>query len=312
MKDKEKNFVSAVVYVRNAEDRIEKFLSTVCAVLEENFEHSEIICVNDCSIDESINVIKETCKKFKAVSVSVINMSYFHGLEVAMNAGLDIAIGDYVFEFDTTVLDFDESEIMNIYERCLEGYDLVSASPDKKQKHSSRLFYWVYNQFTDVSCKMRTESFRVMSRRMINRVGNMNKTIPYRKAVYSNCGLKTDNIIYPVVAGKKTDRRTQKEENKYRKGLATDVLILFTQVGYKFSILMTLVMILVSVAVGIYTVITYIMLKPVQGWTTTILFLSIAFFGLFGIMTIVIKYLQIIVDLIFKRNKYSYESIEKM
>lgn len=312
MKDKEKNFVSAVVYVRNAEDRIEKFLSTVCAVLEENFEHSEIICVNDCSIDESVNVIKETCKKFNAVSVSVINMSYFHGLEVAMNAGLDIAIGDYVFEFDTTVLDFDESEIMNIYERCLEGYDLVSASPDKKQKHSSRLFYWVYNQFTDVSCKMRTESFRVMSRRMINRVGNMNKTIPYRKAVYSNCGLKTDNIIYHVVAGKKTDRRTQKEENKYRKGLATDVLILFTQVGYKFSILMTLVMILVSVAVGIYTVITYIMLKPVQGWTTTILFLSIAFFGLFGIMTIVIKYLQIIVDLIFKRNKYSYESIEKM
>ena len=51
---------------------------------------------------------------------------------------------------------------------------------------------------------------------------------------------------------------------------------------------------------------------PVAGWTTTILFLSVVFFGLFAILTVIIKYLQIIVDLVFKRKHYSFESIEKL
>lgn len=36
------------------------------------------------------------------------------------------------------------------------------------------------------------------------------------------------------------------------------------------------------------------------------------FFGLFGVLTIIIKYLQLLVDLVFKRKHYSFESIEKL
>ena len=61
----------------------------------------------------------------------------------------------------------------------------------------------------------------------------------------------------------------------------------------------------------LYTVIIYAMAHPVAGWTTTLLFLSVAFFSLFGILTVVIKYLQILVDLVFRRKRYSYESIQK-
>ena len=53
-------------------------------------------------------------------------MSYFHGLEVAMSAGIDLSIGDFVFEFDNTVLDFSESDVMNIYWKALTGYDIIS------------------------------------------------------------------------------------------------------------------------------------------------------------------------------------------
>ncbi|MBP5698481.1 MAG: glycosyl transferase family 2, partial [Alphaproteobacteria bacterium] len=56
----------------------------------------------------------------------------------------------------------------------------------------------------------------------------------------------------------------------------------------------------------------YFTRTPVEGWTTTILFLSFAFFGLFGVLTVIIKYLQIIVNLIFKRKTYNFESIEKL
>lgn len=94
--NREKNFASAVVYVHNAEERIEEFLRMIVQVMEDNFEHSEIICVNDASEDASVSVIKKVSQDVTVTSVSVINMSYFHGLELAMNAGVDMSIGDFV------------------------------------------------------------------------------------------------------------------------------------------------------------------------------------------------------------------------
>lgn len=309
MTNKEKNFVSAVVYVHNAEDRIQTFLRTVIDVLDSNFEHSEIICVNDHSSDNSLKKIKELTDDAGSVSISVVNMSYYHGLEMAMNAGVDISIGDFVFEFDNTVLDFEPSVIMQIYKRSLDGYDIVSASSDKKERFSSNLFYKVFNRFSELDSKMNTESFRVLSRRVINRVSSMNKTIPYRKAIYANCGLKTDNLRYKAIDAKGS---IDKAENGYRFKLAVDSLILFTEVGYRFSFLMTIVMMLISVFVVAYSLVIYLTSHPVAGWTTTVLFMSVAFFGLFAVLTIVIKYLQLLVDLTFKRKHYSFESIEKL
>lgn len=309
-KNKEQNFVSAVIYVHNAEDRIERFLAMVMEVMEQNFEHSEIICVNDSSEDGSLSIIRKVSKAAEKTSISVVNMSYYHGLELAMDAGMDLAIGDFVFEFDNTVADFDSSVIMEIYRHSLEGYDIVSASPNRKERLSSRLFYWIFAKFAAVSYRMNTESFRVLSRRVINRVSSMNKTAPYRKALYANCGLKTDCIRYEVT-GEWSKARDRKEQ-RYRMDLAADALILFTEVGYRFSMTMTVVMMLMSIFMTVYSLVTYFVIHPVEGWTTTILFLSVAFFGLFGILTIIVKYLQLLVDMVFKRKHYSFESIEKL
>lgn len=309
-KNKEQNFVSTVIYVHNAEDRIERFLDMVVEVMERNFEHSEIICVNDSSEDGSLSIIRKVSKAAEKTSISVVNMSYYHGLELAMDAGMDLAIGDFVFEFDNTVADFDSSVIMEIYRHSLEGYDIVSASPNRKERMSSRLFYRIFAKFAAVSYRMNTESFRVLSRRVINRVSSMNKTAPYRKALYANCGLKTDCIRYEVT-GDWSKARDRKEQ-RYRMDLAADALILFTEVGYRFSMTMTVVMMLMSIFMTVYSLVTYFVIHPVEGWTTTILFLSVVFFGLFGILTIIVKYLQLLVDMVFKRKHYSFESIEKL
>lgn len=310
MKNKEKAFVSAVIYVHNAENRIEKFLNAIIEVFENNFENSEIVCVNDCSEDKSAEVIKKISTNAKTTSVSMVSMSYFHGLEVAMNAGIDLAIGDFIFEFDNTYLDYDKTEIMNIYHRSLQGFDIVSAAPDRKEKFTSRLFYKVFDRFTDLPYKMHTESFRVLSRRVINRITSMNKTIPYRKAIYAAAGLKTDMLTYKTTAG--IYNFSDKMEKNYRTGLAVDSLILFTELGYRFAITMTVLMMCMSIFMMAYSVVIYATSHPVAGWTTTILFLSVVFFGLFGILTIVIKYLQLTVNLVFKKMTYSFESIEKI
>ncbi|MBQ9252026.1 MAG: glycosyltransferase [Clostridia bacterium] len=308
--NQEKNFISAVVYVHNAGDRVAEFLRTILHTLENNFVHSEIICVNDASEDDSLQKIRAASAEAKSASVSVINMSYFHGLEMAMNAGVDLAIGDFVFEFDHTWLDFDEGEIMKAYRRCLAGYDIVSASPQRRERLSSRVFYRMFDRFSHLKYEMSTESFRILSRRVINRIGSENQTVLYRKAVYASSGLKTDQIKYTpktsaVPAG---DRR----ERSYRAALAADSLILFTELGYRFSMIMTAIMLLIALLTLVYTVVAYFAVHPVEGWTTTILFLSVCFIGLFGIQTIIIKYLQLLVDMVYKRKHYSFESIEKL
>lgn len=310
MKNKEKNFISAVIYVHNDEEKLEKFIKEIIEVLENSFEKSEIICVNDASNDASVDMIKKAADAAKSTTVSILNMSYFHGVELAMNAGVDLSIGDFVLEFDSVIFDYPINEIMTVYYKSLEGYDIVSASPDKKERFSSRLFYKVFNRFTALSYEMQTERFRILSRRVINRISSMNKTVPYRKAVYANCGLKTAGVKYEVQGQK--DKRDDKEEKHYRKSLAIDTLILFTDLGYSFSLGMTILMMIVVALAALYAIVIYTTGSPVQGWTTTILFMSFAFFGLFGILTIIIKYLAILVDLVFKRKHYSFESIEKL
>lgn len=308
--NKEKNFISAVVYVHNKEKYIEKFIKEVTLILEENFEKYEIICVNDYSNDKSVEQIKKISPSING-SLSFVNMSYYQGIEYAMNAGVDLAIGDFVFEFDNVFIDYPTDTIMKAYYHSLEGYDIVSAAPSKIRYNSSKLFYSVFNMFSSTTYKIRTESFRILSRRAINRVHSMSNSIPYRKAIYSNCGLNTDVIMYD---NSKFDLQKQSQQLKEnRKDLAINSMILFTNVAYRLAITLACIMMAVTVGVAVYTLIVFLgNSKPVEGWTTTMLFLAFAFFGVFAISAIIIKYLTIIMGLVFNKQKYMIESIEKV
>ena len=60
--EKEKNFVSAVIYIHNDASRLEEFLKLVCGTLMDNFLQAEVICVNDASSDDSVDVIRKFSK----------------------------------------------------------------------------------------------------------------------------------------------------------------------------------------------------------------------------------------------------------
>lgn len=307
---KEKNFVSAVVYVRNDEKYVQHYLLALNQTLANNFEKYEIVCVNDDSDDRSALLIKEFAKSVKNAAVSLVNMSFYQGVELSMNAGIDLTIGDFVFEFDHAYMDYEANTIMKVYKRSLEGYDIVSAAPTKVEQYTSRIFYFLFNRFSGNHYPLRTENFRVLSRRVINRVHSMSKTIPYRKAIYANCGLKMDVIFY------RNDRGTKMAMDdslaSKRRDVAIDSLVLFTDVAYKFAFGMTVLMMLVSAFTAGYTVFVFVRDQPVAGWTTTMLVLSICFLGVFAALAVIIKYLAILVDLVFKKKSYITESIEKL
>ena len=139
LRDKEKNFVSGTVYLYNSGEEIEHFAKLLIQTFEDNFEHSEIIFVNDCSTDDSAEIVKKLSSLAVTTSLSLLNMSYFQGRETAMNAGLDMTIGDFVFEFDSTFVDYTDQEIMDIYDQALSGFDIVILM----KEHA---FYYTYDR----------------------------------------------------------------------------------------------------------------------------------------------------------------------
>lgn len=310
MMNKEKNFVSAVIYVHNAEKQIQHFLRTIINELETHFEHSEIICVNDFSSDSSAQIIRDIGKTTSSSNVTLLNLSHFHGLEIAMNAGTELAIGDFVFEFDAPCLSLSQDCIMDVYRKSLEGYDAVSAIPDTKMKLQSRIFYKMLNLLGSTPFELRTESFRILSRRLINRVSSSNGRVFYRKIVYANSGLKTYKLLYKPLG--KEAGHLDKAEKKYRLNLAVNSAIVFTKAGELFSVLMTSIMMVFLVAVAIYALVLRATANPVPGWTFTICFLSLCFLGLFAVLTVALKYLSLLVELLIKRKTFSFESIEKI
>ncbi len=306
--NKEKNFVSAVVYLYNDEKTVGNFLLTVNNLLKENFEKYEIVCVNDCSTDNTVKAVENFCEANSVKSLTVINTSFFQGVESRMVAGVDISIGDFVFEFDSTVVDYDRDMIMSVYRKSLEGNDVVFAIPGGVSKFTSKLFYGLFNRFSDMQYKIKTQRFSIISRRGINRVKSMGVKTVYRKAVYASCGLPVTDYDYAPVNNVKgaDNQKTVKQE------LALNSLILFTDIGYKISITLSVIMAIVLMAVGVYTVVIFLSANPVAGWTTTMGVLSFGFFGLFVLMAFVLKYLSLILNLVFTKKQYVVESIRKI
>jgi dolichol-phosphate mannosyltransferase len=307
--NKEQNFVSAVLYVRNDMDIIKKSLSALSEVLKTHFVKYEIICVNDSSTDASALLIKEFADINKDL-ITLMSTGYYQGLERGMAAGVDLAIGDFVFEFDNSRFVSAPKVIMEVYRRCLEGYDIVSASCEHARREST-LFYSLFNKHSGIQYPLFSEDFRIISRRAINRVHQMSHIVLYRKAMYADCGLKIDNIKYVTNDQTKKLRHTHEEKSTRRK-LAVDSFILFTDIAYKVSLVLSMIMLATSLFAFLYTVAIFITGSPVTGWTTTMLVLSFGLFGIFAILTFAVKYLSVILNLIFEKRKYVIGSIERL
>lgn len=50
----------------------------------------------------------------------------------------------------------------------------------------------------------------------------------------------------------------------------------------------------------------------VEGWISTMSFMALGFFGVFALLTIILKYLSVMLNLIFKKQRYLIMDIEKV
>lgn len=301
---KEANFISAVVYIHNRAAQTERFLTRLYERLAECFSRFEVICVDDASTDGAADRVRALAAGWKKGSVSLVRMSFHQGLELSMNAGIELSIGDFVFAFDHADEAAPLDRLMEAYRAALAGSDIVALTPRRGAVGASKLFYRLFNACARKPCALGTESFHIVSRRALNRCQAAGKTIPYRKAVYADCGLK---ILRLPFDGTASARRDGKDWDT-----AMAALLLFTNAAPRASGYITLFFTLACLFTIGYVLWVYASGHPVQGWTTTMLFLSLGFLSVAVLFGIVMQYLSVMTDMIFRNKTYVFEAVEKL
>ena len=149
-------FVSVIVPVYN----VDKYLSNCLeSLVNQTFRDIEIICINDCSTDKSLAILKQYASKDKRIRI--INLEKNGGVSNARNIGIAQSKGEYlsfIDSDDTVDLDFFEklsvkakisnADIVkaNIRECLINGkmqFDIFKTN-EKIRNLKGRLFFFTY------------------------------------------------------------------------------------------------------------------------------------------------------------------------
>ena len=304
---KEYKFVSAVIYIHNQQKNIQTYLGLVHSFLREHFIKYEVICVDDASSDESVKRIHELVEKEKLDNVSLISMSVFHGRELGMESGVDLSIGDYVYEFEWIDMFDPETyadKLWRAYEEAISGYDIVTYSSSRYKGLGSVLFYKLYNRSNRSYMELTPERFRIVTRRAINRVSRMNKAIVYRKALYANSGLKVKDI------GDKKPEKSFKNKNVIRNKskMGVNVLLAYTGLIPKIAFVIECVLLVLFCCSFFY--LGFSQQPMTNKLHLFVISLAAALLGAIGL--IIVKYCEHLLELVLKKEKYLFSSVEKL
>ena len=88
--------VSVIIPIYKVEQYLPKCLDSV---INQTYKNLEIICVNDCSPDNSAKILEEYSKKDDRIKI--VNREKNGGLSAARNSGLDVATGEYIYFLDS-------------------------------------------------------------------------------------------------------------------------------------------------------------------------------------------------------------------
>lgn len=285
---KEKQFVSLVLQLETFEPAYGVVIHQIDQKLSEVFENHEVVIVDNTANQDSYTQIVESTKHLKGL-VSVLKLSRHYPIEIAMLAGVDKSIGDFVYQMDSLCLDFELGLFEELFKRCVKGVDILFAAPNAKVATSSKIFYSVFNRVSYLGESLRTERLVLTSRRALNAVVNTKQRFRYQKALFSLSGFSREWIFYEP---KKTTVFAERTLSQ-KLGLAIDLFISYSAIGFKIGLVLSSIFFSFAVLIAIYAIASLILRQDlIMGWTSLMMFLTISFGGIFLLLGIMSEYLR--------------------
>ena len=136
-------FVSVVAPVQDGSANIEAFIRETISILQQNFKNYELVLIDDGSQDDSVEKIRRMLNDYSGFRL--LRLSRRFGSDVAISAGLESVIGDYVV---VMLPDMDPPNLIPpLVQRSMSGSDVVfgvQAGPSRQgwlYRTGSRLFH---------------------------------------------------------------------------------------------------------------------------------------------------------------------------
>ena len=193
-------WLSVIAPCYNESEVIRLFYAELRAVLDSLTDlHSEMIFVDDGSVDDTLLQLNEIARQDPAVRVASLSRNFGH--QVALTAGLDLAAGDAVIFMDCD-LQHPPSLIPELVRSWREGYDVVSAVRESTQGGSwykdltSSVFYKVLNLLSSIPIERGAGDFCLLSRRMSRSLQEMPERHRFLRGMISWAGFKRKLVPY--------------------------------------------------------------------------------------------------------------------
>lgn len=167
--------ISVVIPVYGCREALNELHNRLTETLNKLTSDYEIILVNDNCPQNSWEVIEQLCKD--DAHVKGIELSRNFGQMKAILAGLDYCTGDWVVVMDCDLQDRPE-EILRLYEKAQEGYDVVFARRAKRKDNSLKVFlansfYGIYRFATDGNYDGALCNYSIVKRSVIEKYCQM-------------------------------------------------------------------------------------------------------------------------------------------
>lgn len=300
--------ISVVIPMYFEEAVVNECYNRISKVLKEMKNYnSEIIFINDGSLDKTLEILEEIASKDK--TVKVVSFARNFGHQCAVTAGLKYVTGDVICIIDADLQDPPEL-IKDMVKKWEEGYEVIYGKRKTRKGESffklftAKMFYKTLNALSNVEIPKDTGDFRVVDRKVVDTINSMPEHNKFLRGMFSWVGYK--QYAFEYERQERFAGQTKYPLKKMLK-LASDGIIGFSTKPLKIVGVLGIISILISVIILIYALVSFIfgLNGLTAGWTS--IMVTVTFFA--GVQLLSIWIMSEYVGRIYDESKQRPEYI---
>lgn len=296
--------VSVVIPLQQDAKIIKGLVEDIDRVIGQAFRFFEIVLVDDGSKDDTPAVVSEILKRTQRIRYMRLSRPF--GRDVALSAGIESAIGDFVVTMDP--LSDPVSVIPEMIELCRKSGGIVhgiAANPPERsviRNLCGAVFRKYARKHLGIDIKHGVSDLRVMSRQAVNALLQIQEQNRHLRVLTLILGYRHDFHAYELHS-RDGSRRPVSLSGEV--ATAIDLLAANTRHPLRIVTLGGLVGALINMVYAVYVVAIYLTKDDVaSGWTTLSLQLSGMFFFVCLILTVLSEYVATILGEVRSRPLY--------
>lgn len=295
--------LSIIIPSYNEEKNIPNTTKVLADLLEKEQIEYELIFISDGSKDGTYEAILAENKKNPRIKGARFSRNF--GKEASIFAGLELACGDACIIMDCD-LQHPPEVIPKMYRLWEEGYDVVEGIKNSRGKEGffhklfANTFYGIMSRLMKMDMKSSSD-FKLIDRKVVDVLLSLPEKNTFFRALTFWVGFSTTKVYYDV---KERAFGTTKWSYKSLIKYAVNNLTSFSTLPLQIVTFMGVLSIILSIILGIQTLVKYFMGTSQEGFTTVILLILIVGGFIMISLGIIGHYLARIYEEVKGRPKY--------